>query len=170
MARTGLLGPELDQVSKRREEAKPPRGFYPATVDKAGRVKLPAKVKDHVASLTDKRLFVTLNEGMAKIYTNGSWDRNLEILQSTTTATEEAERVATLADVYGEDVLMDSNGRVTLPQELRRKVGLEDQPVQLRFFDDVLKVYTLQQYERVVAAAEQSADSDVRTLKGLGFK
>lgn len=151
--------------------AKSPRGFFSASIDKAGRLKMPAKYKEHLEGLDEKSMFVTLNEGMAKIYTNGSWDRNLAILQSTTEATEEAERVATLADVYGEDVQMDSNGRVTLPQELRRKLGLEDQPVQLRFFvEDVIKVFTLAQYQRVVAAAEQTADADVRTLKGQGFK
>jgi MraZ protein len=145
-------------------------GAMAAKVDNSGRLKLPAKVQEYLGELPEKKLFITLNEGMAKLYTNGSWDRNLKILQACTTDPDAADRVALIADYYGADAEMDSNGRVTLPQELRRKLGLEDQSVQLRFFEDVIKVYKQSDFMTALAEAERSEKVDLEAVKRQGFK
>ena len=149
---------------------RPPHGAMSAKVDASGRLKLPVKVQEYLGALTEKKLFITVNEGIAKLYTNGSWDRNLKVLQSCTTDPDAADRVALLADYYGTESEMDSSGRVTLPQELRRDLGLEDQPVQLRFFEDVIKVYKQSDFQALLSDARRSEKSDLDVVKRQGFK
>lgn len=149
---------------------RPPHGAMPAKVDASGRLKLPVKVQEYLNSLSDRKLFITLNEGIAKLYTNGSWDRNLRVLQSCISDPDAADRVALLADYYGNESEMDSSGRVTLPQELRRDLGLEDQPVQLRFFEDVIKVYKQSDFQALLSDARRSEKTDLDVVKRQGFK
>lgn len=149
---------------------RPPHGAMAAKVDGSGRLKLPVKVQEYLNGLTEKKIFITLNEGIAKLYTNGSWDRNLKVLQGCISDPDAADRVALLADYYGNESEMDSSGRVTLPQELRRDLGLEDQPVQLRFFEDVIKVYKQSDFQALLADARRSEKPDLDVVKRQGFK
>ena len=121
-----------------------PRTFIGAKVDSAGRVKLPAKVLEFLSRLADKNLFVTRLKGMARIYTNGSWERNLNLLNHLPAVRK---AMATEADKYGVEAELDPQGRITLPQLLRKEMGLEDKSIYMRFDADVVFIYTQEQYE-----------------------
>ncbi|MBI5085806.1 MAG: hypothetical protein HZB13_14555 [Acidobacteria bacterium] len=145
---------------------RPPRGFHSAKVDAAGRLKLPARYQEYLKLLSDKTLFVTLFQGMARIYTNGSWERNLEKLSPNP---EAKARIAKFGDKFGCDVDVDPQGRITLPQLLRKELSLEDQPVQLRFYDDVIAVYSQARYEAELGQIEKTIGDDLSWAAGLGF-
>src|SRR5512140_1956029 len=116
-----------DQAKSRRPRLPVEKG----KVDPAGRLKLPASYKDYLLKTKNSSVFITLNECIAQIYTYDAWDRNIEIAQNCGDSSV-ADRLSFLADVYGAPADLDDSGRITLPQELRRKLGLADQPVQLR--------------------------------------
>ena len=101
---------------------------------------MPARVLEYLNRLADKGLFVTKLFGMARIYTNGSWEANLDKLSSDQGLQA---AVALDADRFGADAELDPQGRLTLPQTLRKALGVEDQTVYLRFHYDVVLVYRI---------------------------
>lgn len=143
-----------------------PRGFHAAKVDAAGRLKLPAAVHDYLEKLPDKSLFVTLLKGMARIYTGGSFDSNLAKLDS---KPQLRAAMAIEADRYGDNANIDPQRRITLPQPLRKAMGLEEQTVHLRFYEDVIFLYTQDQFEKATEAAAALLDGSYDEAAELGF-
>jgi len=156
----------MDQALSVMAPPRPPRGFHATKVDAAGRLKLPARYQEYLKMLAEKSLFVTLFQDMARIYTNGSWERNLEKLSPNP---EAKARIAKFGDRYGSDVDVDPQGRITLPQLLRKQLNLEDQTVQLRFYDDVIAVYSQARYEAEMGQIEQGIGEDLSWAASLGF-
>lgn len=144
---------------------RPPRGFHTAKVDQAGRIKLPAKYQEYLARLEDRTLFVTKLHGMARIYTNGSWERNLAKLDADPALKL---RYTVQADRFGGDVEMDPQGRITLPQALRQDMKLENESLQLRFFDDIVLIYTPDQFQAAISEAESTEEPDREAAAKLG--
>lgn len=157
----------MAQVVSAEAPLRNPRGFHAAKVDSAGRLKLPSAVLNHLVRLHDRNLFVTKLRGTARIYTNGSWERNLDKLSSKPAVRA---AVATEADRYGADVETDPQNRITLPQLLRKEMGLEDQTLHLRFYDDVVMLYTQAQYEEETRKSEAFlVEQGYREAEELGF-
>ncbi len=140
-----------------------PLGFHPCKIDAAGRLKLPAKYQEYLKDLPDKYLFVTEYKGMARVFTNGSWERTVEKLEDKALR----KRVTFRAEAKGGDVDCDPQGRVTLPQSLRKELGLEDKSVQLRFYEDVITIFTQEQFDAVFATVNSFEAADQERLDSL---
>jgi DNA-binding transcriptional regulator/RsmH inhibitor MraZ len=152
-------------------EAAPPRlraplGFYPCKVDSAGRLKLPARYQDYLGKLPDQKLFVTEYQGLAKIFTNGSWEKTLARI----TDPALKRRFAFQAEAMGSEVDIDPQGRITLPQQLRKELGLEEKAVQLRFYEDVITIYPQEQFEEELNRVRQFRASDLERLAAMGIE
>jgi DNA-binding transcriptional regulator/RsmH inhibitor MraZ len=159
-----------DQVQDSGRIVKAPNSAIQAKVDSAGRLKLPVEIQRYIHSLPEQQLFVTLVGGMAQLYANSSWERNLATLSADTADPAAAERLGFLGAHYGSDVVMDSQGRVTLPQALRAKLGMQDEPVVLRMINDVIKVYRQREYEELRQAAEALERQDLEHFRRQGYK
>lgn len=144
-----------------------PRGFHSTKVDAAGRMKLPAKIQDFLKLLTDKGLFATFFDGMARIYCNGSLERNLAKLEGDSDAYEWASKTA---DRFGSDVELDSQWRITFPPTLRAAVDLKDQQVHLRMQDDVITVYTQAQFDALSGDLDAGQPDMLARIKSMGFR
>lgn len=142
-----------------------PLGFHACKVDASGRLKLPARYQEYLEKLPDKYLFVTEFRGLARIFTNGSWERTVAMIEDPALR----KRFTYRAEAIGGDVDIDPQGRITLPQQLRKQLGLEDQPVQLRFYEDVITIYPQQKFEEELARAESFLASDLERLSSMGI-
>lgn len=142
-----------------------PLGFYPCKVDAAGRLKLPARYQEYLDKLPERYLFVTESRGLARIYTNGSWERRLARIEDPQLRWRETFR----AELVGCDVDVDPQGRITLPQQLRKEMGLEDKTVQLRFYEDVITIYPPDKFEQELRRVESHRESDMERLAALGI-
>jgi MraZ protein len=104
----------------------PPRGFFAAHVDEKGRLKLPVDVQTFLGGFGDGTLFVTsIDDRIARIYPISVWKGNEKILEQL--ATEDPDAADSLAFVtndYGAEAKVDPQGRITLPTDLRRALGL----------------------------------------------
>lgn len=134
------------------ESPENPRGFMDVRVDANGRIKLPARFLEYLEQLTSKRMYITMLNGMARIYMNGSWERTLDGF-----ANEPKKRKAlTLAAArYGEDVTLDKAGKITLPQDLRKELKIEGEQIHLLFDKDKVTVYTEAQYKAATSGADE---------------
>lgn len=147
--------------------AQAPIGWFSAKVDPTGRVKLPSRFQEYLRGLEDKVLFMTEIGGLGKIYTNGSWSRNVNALSSDP---DFRRRFLMLYEDKGGELEMDPQGRVTLPVPLRQEMGWENAQIWLRFDEDIVTVFTEEQKQREIEAARAQAPADMLRAKALGFK
>ena len=149
----------------------PPRGIYPARVDDKGRLKLPAAFQQYLSSLGEERVFITsLDVRTARIYPISVWKENEQFFEEYNEDPQVAEDVAFIANDLGADSGLDSQGRLLVPQELRRTLGIENQPVWLDCYKGRINVYSREIYEERKSRAGQGIAEKVRVLERKGLK
>ena len=150
----------------------PPRGFFSASVDDKGRLKLPVDVQQYLAKLGDERFFVTsVDDRIAKIYPISLWIGNEKVLEELATEDPDAaEALAFVANDYGAEAKVDPQGRMTLPTDLRRALALENQEVRLDCSQGVINIYSKAEYEARKQKAKDSLEEKLKTAKLKGFK
>jgi MraZ protein len=161
----------VDDSSAKTVPIEPPRGIFQARVDEKGRLKLPADFKEYVISFGDRKVFVTsLDLSTARIYPNSLWKDNQKVFEEFQDDPDAAEDVAFTAADMGGDCVMDDQGRVLVPQELRRLLEIENQPVWLQCFQGVIHIYSKAVYEERKRRAGERLQDKVRTLRQKGLK
>ncbi|MCX6628566.1 MAG: hypothetical protein NTW28_13145 [Candidatus Solibacter sp.] len=152
-------------------EIDPPRGMYPARMDDRGRIKVPAAFKEYLEKFEDKRLFVTsLDRRIAQVYPIVFWKQTEKFLETFSEDPEAAENLAFNAADLGAETEMDAQGRVLFSTELRRELGLEDQPAHLYAFGGHIEVLNQAIYEERKLAATAKPAADRAKLRRAGLK
>lgn len=148
-----------------------PRGTYPAKVDEKGRLKLPTDFVGYLNALQAKKLFITtLDESTCKMYTTPVWNANLKRLNAAQDKAT-ARQTLFLANHWGRDAEVDpDSGRVLLPAELRRKLGLENAQVFLAANDGVLNVYSEAQYQQELSTIQGNKPAIAAFVDDLGLQ
>jgi len=133
-----------------------PRGFHPARIDEKGRLKLPAVFHEYLSQLGEKKVFVTtIDTVTARLYTSSVWAVNETFFENPgEDAAEWAESVAFVARHYGADSEIDSQGRLLVPQELRKDLGIENQAVWLGYDKGAIAIYGESMYQQKLAASK----------------
>jgi MraZ protein len=148
-----------------------PRGFHSARVDEKGRLKLPAVIAEYLSKLGEQKVFITtVNGTTARIYPTSVWQQNENLLEEEGDDAEEKEQVAFVAYHFGADSDVDAQGRVLMPTDLRRKLGMEGEQVYLRCFKQRIEVIGSQIYEQRLAQAMSGLDDKVRSLEKKGLR
>ncbi len=148
----------------------PPNGMYPARVDDKGRLKLPVGFQEYFAGLPEKKLFVTsLDRRIGQIYPIANWREAKKFLYGQTENSKPARRIAFSAQDLGADSEMDNQGRVLLPPEMRRELGIENQSVRLFHYKGRIEILSETIYQERKREAAGSAESDLETLEGAGL-
>jgi MraZ protein len=148
----------------------PARGMYPARLDDKGRLKLPASFQQFFSALREKKLFVTsLDRRIAQIYPIAVWRENEKFFDSYREDPRIARNVAFNAADLGAESEMDAQGRVLFSPELRRELGIENQPVRLFAYRGRIEVLSEKIYEERKREAGQTAADDVAKLEGAGL-
>jgi MraZ protein len=148
----------------------PPNGMYPARVDDKGRLKLPVGFQEYFAALPEKKVFVTsLDRRIGNIYPIATWRKNKQFFSENRGNAAEAKRIAFNAQDLGADSEMDGQGRILLPPEMRRELGIENQSVRLMAYKGHIQILSEAIYEKQKREATVSAESDLETLDGAGL-
>ncbi len=104
------------------------RGNHPAKVDEKGRLKLPSAFKQLVDAGSVAQFYVPSPAGRsAEVWPLPEWEKREEQLADASEMDEAVKKYLSLTSYYGQQVEMDSQGRVLLPQILRSAAGLDDQ-------------------------------------------
>ncbi len=144
--------------------------MYPARVDDKGRLKLPVGFQQYFASLPEKKLFVTsLDRRIGNVYLNSVWRKNQQFFNENRGLAAESKRIAFNAQDLGADSEMDAQGRILLPPEMRRELGIENQSVRLFAYKGHIQILSETIYAEQKRLATASAESDLETLDGAGL-
>jgi MraZ protein len=142
----------------------------PARLDERGRMKLPVLMKEYLEKFPDKKLWVTsLDRAIGRIYPIFIWRQTEKFLDGLTEDPDLAERLAFNAADLGEEVEVDSQGRIVIPAALRKALGIEDQTVRLRVFRGYIEILSERMYEERLLQSSASAKDDVTKATRLGM-
>ena len=145
--------------------------MYPSRLDDKGRLKLPVPFQQYFSALPEKKLFVTsLNRRIAQIYPMSVWRENEKFFETYRDAPRKARNVAFNASDLGADSEMDSQGRILFPPELRRELGIENQPLRIFAYRGHIQVLSETIYQERRRQASETPDEDVDLLEQAGLK
>jgi len=102
------------------------RGNHPAKIDEKGRLKMPAAFKQLMDAQNVTQFFVTSTNGKrAEIWPLPEWEKVEERLAGASALDDAVEEYLNVVNYYGQQVEMDNQGRLLLPQILRTKASLD---------------------------------------------
>ena len=102
------------------------RGNHPAKIDEKGRLKVPAAFKEQMDAKNVTQFFVTSTNGKrAEIWPLPEWEKVEERLAGASALDDAVEEYLNLVNYYGQQVEMDNQARLLLPQILRNAAQLD---------------------------------------------
>jgi len=149
----------------------PPKAIYHARVDDKGRLKLPRDFETYLRTFAEQTFFVTtLDERVARIYPMPTWRENASFFENCQDDPDSVEEVAFATRIYGAESSLDRDGRILIPPPLRRKLGIENQPVWVGYFKGAVEVYSETVYQELMQRASVNLKDKVKALRKLGLK
>src|SRR5262244_3211344 len=126
------------------------RGNHPTRVDDKGRLKVPAEFKRVIDEKYGTQFYITSLDGnVAQIYPFEEWERIEQKLASLSTFNPTKKKFLARVNYWGQQVEMDGQGRLLLPQLLRDAAGIRGE-VAVTGNLTYLLVRNLEQYRREI--------------------
>jgi len=133
------------------------RGNHPATIDEKARLKVPVAFKQQLDARLVTQVYVTSSDGRsAEIWPLEEWEKR-EALLLQHNMDESVQKYLNLTSYYGQQVALDSQGRVLLPQILRAAAKLNGE-VAVMGKINYLEVYNLAMLEEGLPATAMNSD------------
>jgi MraZ protein len=148
-----------------------PRGVFRVSVDDKGRLKLPASLVQYLESFKEERkvFITTFDESEARLYPISVWRETEKMLQEPGDDFDDRDSLALVAANYGQDTDVDAQGRLTLPGDLRKKLGLEGDEVRLHCFQSRINILGSGEWERRLTVAKTNLPEKLKALKRKGL-
>jgi MraZ protein len=106
------------------------RGNHPAKIDEKGRLKVPAAFKALMDAANVTQFFVTSTNGkFAEVWPLPEWEKIEAQLAKASSMDDDADAFRDLVNYYGQQVEIDNQGRMVLPQILRDKARLDGEVI-----------------------------------------
>ena len=144
------------------------RGNHPTRVDDKGRLKVPAEFKRVIDEKYGTQFYITSLDGrVAQIYPFEEWERIEQKLASLSTFNPTKKKFLARVNYWGQQVEMDGQGRLLIPQLLREKAVIKGEVAVLGNLT-YLEVRNLQALQTEIET-EQFTTEDEKTLDDLGI-
>jgi len=134
------------------------RGNHPAKVDEKGRLKLPAAFKQLVDAQGVSQFYITSTDGTkAEVWPLPAWEKVEAKLAEFSIMNDAVEKYLSLTSYYGQQVEMDNQARVLVPQILRGAAKLDAEVVVIGKIDH-LEVHNQATFEASLPANALTQD------------
>src|SRR5262245_7557720 len=144
------------------------RGSSPARIDEKGRLKVPTDFRRFVEERYGRDLFVTSVLGdCARRYPLPVWEEIEAKLQTMPSADPAKQRFLERTSYYGQQVRLDEQGRLVLPQILRESAGMSGDVVVMAQIDHLI----VWNHDRFLARLDRQpfSEEDFRALAERGI-
>src|SRR5215467_2277706 len=102
------------------------RGNHPTRVDEKGRLKVPAEFKRVIDEKYGQQFYITSLDGrVAQVYPFEEWERIEQKLAGLSTFNPTKKKFLNRVNYYGQQVEMDGQGRLLIPQLLRETAQIK---------------------------------------------
>jgi MraZ protein len=144
------------------------RGNHPTRVDEKGRLKVPAEHKRVIDEKYGTQFYITSLDGkVAQIYPFEEWEQIEQKLAGLSTFNPTKKKFLSRVNYWGQQVEMDGQGRLLLPQLLREAAQLKGE-VAVIGYQRYLEVRNLEAYRQEILQ-EKFTPEDEKTLDELGI-
>ena len=132
---------------------------------------MPVDFRRYFTEIGSTSVFITSFDGRtARIYPIDTWEEVERLLEAPGEHATGGEDLLFIAQMYGGDADLDGQGRFLLPATLRRKMGVENQPVYLFWMRGHLEVFSQTEHDAKQRRTEVGGDSTLRTFTNLGLR
>lgn len=143
------------------------RGSAPAKIDDKGRLKLPTHFRRTLEEQWGNQLFITSLDGeTARLYPIPVWEQIEAKAAALPTTDRHRQRFLERVNYYGQEIELDAQGRLLIPQLLRERAGLNAE-VMVLANGQSLEISNRERLDRRVA--EPLSDDELRVLSELGI-
>jgi MraZ protein len=144
------------------------RGNHPTRVDEKGRLKIPADFKRVIDEKYGQQFYITSLDGdVAQVYPFEEWERIEQKLAALSTFNSTKKKFLSKTGYWGQQVEMDGQGRLLMPQLLRDAARLKGD-VAVTGYQTYLEIRNLEAYQQKVKE-EKFTSEDEKTLDELGI-
>ena len=144
------------------------RGNHPTRVDEKGRLKVPAEFKRVIDEKYGQQFYITSLDGkVAQVYPFEEWERIEQKLAGLSSFNPTKKKFLDRTNYYGQQVEMDGQGRLLLPQLLREAGQIKGEVAVLGNLT-YLVVRNLELFKREIET-EKFTPEDEKTLDTLGI-
>jgi len=144
------------------------RGNHPTRVDEKGRLKIPAEFKRVIDEKYGQQFYITSLDGrVAQVYPFEEWERIEQKLAALSNFNPTKKKFLDRTNYYGQQVEMDGQGRLLLPQLLRESGQIKGEVAVLGNLTFLL-VRNLELFKREIEE-EKFTPEDEKTLDELGI-
>lgn len=145
------------------------RGSAPTKIDDKGRLKIPTDFRRHLEERWGPDLFVTSVLGdSAMIYPLPVWEEIEDRLASMPSTDRTTSRYLERVSYFGQQVKMDAQGRIVVPQILRESAEIVGEEVVVSAQINHLVVWNRERFEARLAD-EPFTEEDFRALSERGI-
>ena len=139
------------------------RGNHPAKVDEKGRLKRPSAFKALADAATVSQFYVTSVDGeSAQVWPLPEWEKREAQLAESSEMDEAVQKYLSLTSYYGQQVEMDTQARILLPQILRSAAGLGDEEAVVIGMGNYVAVHNRKRFEQTVLGNKLTAEDKAR--------
>jgi MraZ protein len=144
------------------------RGNHPTRVDEKGRLKIPAEFKRVIDEKYGQQFYITSLDGkVAQVYPFEEWERIEQKLAGLSSFNPTKKKFLDRTNYYGQQVEMDGQGRLLLPQLLRESGQIKGEVAVLGNLT-FLTVRNLELFKKEIET-EKFTPEDEKTLDELGI-
>jgi len=144
------------------------RGNHPTRVDEKGRLKVPAEFKRVIDEKYGQQFYITSLDGkVAQVYPFEEWERIEQKLAGLSSFNPTKKKFLDRTNYYGQQVEMDGQGRLLLPQLLREAGQIKGEVAVLGNLT-FLTVRNLELFKKEITE-EKFTPEDEKTLDELGI-
>lgn len=140
-------------------------GEFAHTIDDKGRLTIPAKFRDDLAS----GVVITRGlDGCLWAYSRSEWEQLAEKISRLPTTNQAARNFSRFMFANAFDSIPDRQGRVLIPQNLRDYANIESDTIIIGVMNR-LELWNPTQWGEVLAAVEEDPEAIVAQLQDLGI-
>jgi len=144
------------------------RGNHPTRIDEKGRLKVPAEFKRVIDEKYGLKFYITSLDGkVAQLYPFEEWERIEQKLASLSTFNPTKKKFLSRVNFYGQEVEMDGQGRLLIPQLLRHSADIKGEVAVMGNLT-YLEVRNIEALQTQIVE-EQFTTEDEETLNKLGI-
>ena len=143
------------------------RGNHPTRVDEKGRLKIPAEFKRLIDEKYGTQFYITSRDGkVAEVYPFEEWQRLEEKFSRLSNFNPAKKNFLKRTNYYGQQVEMDGQGRLLMPQLLRESAEIKGEVAVMGYLT-YLEVHNLETLRNEVQTPFSAEDE--KTLDELGI-
>ena len=145
-------------------------GRYRHTIDPKGRLSVPARYRDELATYEGGGLVLVPNEVCLEVYPYPAWERLVAAINEQSRFDAEVRRLGRLYVSQAAEVDLDGAGRVLLPPDSRKQAGLVKDVMIVGVGREFFEVWDRPRFEEYERTNGDGLPAGFERLSQLGVK